>query len=145
MATPMDIGEVSKRTGVPTSTLRYYDEKGLIQSVGRHGLRRLFDASVLEHLQLIALAQIAGFSLEEIKDMFSAKSRNRGRLALDRALLRAKADELSAQLKRMTAVRDGLLHAAECPAPSHAQCPKFQKMLRVAGKASAGKRRAARR
>jgi hypothetical protein len=40
---PLDIGVLSKRSGVPPSTLRYYEEIGLIQSAGRHGLRRQFD------------------------------------------------------------------------------------------------------
>jgi hypothetical protein len=42
----MDITEVSKASGLPTSTLRFYEEKGLIQSNGRNGLRRLFDAKL---------------------------------------------------------------------------------------------------
>ncbi|MCR3817659.1 MerR family DNA-binding transcriptional regulator, partial [Pseudomonas aeruginosa] len=46
----LDIGEVARRSGVPASTLRYYEEKGLIASSGRHGLRRLFDAGVLERV-----------------------------------------------------------------------------------------------
>ena len=41
----LDIAEVARRTGVPASTLRYYEEKGLITSTGRRGLRRLFDAA----------------------------------------------------------------------------------------------------
>ncbi|HEY0661985.1 MAG TPA: MerR family DNA-binding transcriptional regulator, partial [Lysobacter sp.] len=53
----VDIAEVAKRSGIPASTLRFYDEKGLIASVGRQGLRRVFDAGVLERLALIALAR----------------------------------------------------------------------------------------
>ena len=44
----MDISTVAKRSGVPASTLRYYEDKGLIQSVGRKGLQRLFAANILE-------------------------------------------------------------------------------------------------
>jgi DNA-binding transcriptional MerR regulator len=54
------------QSGVPASTLRFYDEKGLIASTGRRGLRRLFDPGVLERLALIALGRAAGFSLDEI-------------------------------------------------------------------------------
>ena len=43
----MDIADVARRSGVPASTLRYYEQRGLIAPVGRHGLRRVFDASVL--------------------------------------------------------------------------------------------------
>jgi DNA-binding transcriptional MerR regulator len=58
-----DIAEVAKLSDVPASTLRFYEEKGLIASNGRRGLRRLFDAGVLERLALIALGRTAGFRL----------------------------------------------------------------------------------
>lgn len=124
----MDVTEVAKRSGVPASTLRYYDEKGLITSIGRHGLRRLFDAGVLERLALIALGRAAGFSLDEIKRMFSPQ----GRMKIDRTLLAAKATELDATIRRMSAMRDGLRHAAACPAPSHLECPTFRRLLKGA-------------
>ena len=135
----MDITEVAKRSGVPASTLRYYDEKGLITSIGRHGLRRLFDAGVLERLALIALGRAAGFSLDEIKRMFSPQ----GRMKIDRTLLAAKATELDATIRRMSAMRDGLRHAAACPAPSHLECPTFRRLLKGAATrtASTGKKK----
>ncbi|MBL4756826.1 MAG: helix-turn-helix domain-containing protein [Rhizobiales bacterium] len=126
----MDIGEVASRSGLPASTLRYYEERGLIQSTGRHGLRRLFDKNVLERLALIALGRNAGFSLGEIAAMFSAD----GRPQIDRDQLFAKADELDKNIKQLVAMRDGLRHAANCPAPSHLECPKFQRLLKVAMK-----------
>jgi DNA-binding transcriptional MerR regulator len=67
----LDIAQVAQRSGVPASTLRFYEEKGLIASIGRRGLRRLFDPRVLERLALIALGRAAGFSLEEIARMFA--------------------------------------------------------------------------
>ena len=67
----MDIGVVSKQSGLPVSTLRYYEEKGLIRSIGRNGLRRVFDETVLERLALIALGRQAGFSLNEILSVFT--------------------------------------------------------------------------
>ena len=71
----LDIADVARQSGVPASALRYYEEKGLIASVGRRGLRRLFDARVLERLALIALGQAAGFSLDEIAGMFTPDGR----------------------------------------------------------------------
>ena len=71
----LDIVAVAQQSGVPASALRYYEEKGLIASVGRRGLRRLFDAGVLERLALIALGQAAGFSLDEIAGMFTVDGR----------------------------------------------------------------------
>lgn len=125
----MDITEVSKASGLPTSTLRFYEEKGLIQSNGRNGLRRIFDANVIERLALISLGRSAGFSLDEIRKMFTPEGPE-----INRALLLAKADELDTKIKELTAMRDGLRHAAACPAPNHFECPKFLRLLRVAGK-----------
>jgi len=130
MKKTLDIGEVVKRSGLPASTLRYYEEKGLVQSVGRHGLRRLFDASVLEQLSLISLGRLAGLSLEEIGRMFAKN----GDLQIDRQKLLIKADELDETISQLIAMRDGLRHAAICPEPSHLECPKFKKMLRVANR-----------
>ncbi|MBO0334647.1 helix-turn-helix domain-containing protein [Sneathiella sp. CAU 1612] len=126
----LDIGEVAKATGLPASTLRYYEEKDLIRSIGRRGLKRLFDSAVLERLALITLGQQAGFSLDEIGRMFSPD----GRPQIDRALLVAKVDDLDRSIRQLSAMRDGLRHAAVCKAPSHMECPTFQRLLRVAGK-----------
>ena len=124
----MDIAEVAKRAGVPASTLRFYEEKGLISSVGRQGLRRVFNTSVLERLALIALGRAAGFSLDEIARMLGTK----GSPDIDRELLINKADELDRRIGKLTAMRDGLRHAAVCSAPSHMECPKFRRLLGLA-------------
>jgi len=110
----MDITEVARQSGVPASTLRFYEEKGLISSVGRRGLRREFDPRVLERLALIALGSAGGFSLDEIARMFVPEGRPR----IDRQLLAAKAQELDRTIRKLSAMRDGLRHAAACPAPS---------------------------
>lgn len=124
----LDIGEVAQQSGLAASTLRYYEEKGLIAPVGRRGLRRLFDAGVLERLALISVGRSAGFSLDEIARMFTPD----GRPQIDRQLLAAKADELDETIRKLSAMRDGLRHAAACPAPSHMECPKFRRILRAA-------------
>lgn len=125
----MDIGEVTKASGLPASTLRFYEEKGLIQSNGRKGLRRLFNASVIGRLALISLGRSAGFSLDEISEMFTPDGPE-----INRALLLAKADELDKKIKELTSMRNGLRHAAACNAPNHFECPKFLRLLRLAGK-----------
>ncbi|WP_411793973.1 helix-turn-helix domain-containing protein [Halomonas sp. A29] len=133
----LDIAEVARRSGLPASTLRYYEEKGLVRSVGRNGLRRLFAENVLERLSLIALGQSAGFTLEEIGGMLGTK----GGPDIDRAQLSAKADELDRTIRRLTAMRDGLRHAAACPAPSHMECPTFQRLLRHASRPARERRK----
>lgn len=90
----MDIAEVAKAAGVPSSTLRY-------------------------QLALIALGRAAGFSLDEIRSMFSPE----GQPSIDRQMLSAKADEIDRKAARLRAMSRGLRHAAVCPASSHAECP----------------------
>jgi DNA-binding transcriptional MerR regulator len=125
----MDIAEVAKRSGVAASALRFYEQKGLIASIGREGARRRFDPRVLDQLALIALGRSAGFSLDEIRTMFAPD----GRPSIDRDMLATKADEIDRTVQRLSAMSKGLRHAAVCPAPSHAECPTFQRLLRAAG------------
>ncbi|HUO67933.1 MAG TPA: helix-turn-helix domain-containing protein [Gammaproteobacteria bacterium] len=126
----LDIGEVARRAALPPSTLRYYEEKGLIASTGRRGLRRVFDSGVIERLALIALGRAAGFTLDEIARMFTSDGKPR----IDRQALAAKADELDKKIRELTAMRDGLRHAAACRAPSHMECPTFRRLLSAASR-----------
>jgi DNA-binding transcriptional MerR regulator len=130
----VDITEVTRRSGVPASTLRFYEEKGLIASIGRRGLHRLFDPRVLERLALIALGRSVGFTLDEIARMFGTD----GRPHLDRRMLAAKADELDRTIRRLSTMRRSLRHAAACPAPSHMECPTFRRLLRAAASGAIG-------
>jgi DNA-binding transcriptional MerR regulator len=124
----MDISEVARRSGVAASALRYYERKGLIHPLASGSARRQFAPAVLDQLALIALGQAAGFSLDEIRVMFTPG----GEPHIDRAMLSAKADELERMVKRLRAMIEGLRHAAACPAPSHAACPSFQRLLKAA-------------
>lgn len=129
----LDIGELAGRSGVPPSTLRYYEDIGLIRSLGRHGLRRQFEADVLLKLQLIGLGKAAGFTLVEIAGMFGRD----GRPDIPRAQLHAKADALQRQILDLRVLRDALRHVADCPAPSHLECPSFRGLLKAATRRSA--------
>ena len=133
----LDITEVAQRCGVPASTLRFYEEKGLITSVGRRGLRRLFDPGVLERLALIALGRASGFSLDEIARMFGPDGQPR----IDRLMLKAKAEELDRTIRKLSVMRDALQHAAACHAPSYMECPTFRRLLRAAASGAIGARR----
>ena len=133
----MDIADVAKRAGVPASTLRYYEKQGLIASIGPQGVRRRFAPAVLDQLALIALGQAAGLSLDEIGSMLSPH----GAPNIDRQLLATKADEIDTTVRHLRAVSRGLRHAAACPAPSHAQCPTFQRLLKAAAAGALDHRR----
>ncbi|MES2253539.1 MAG: helix-turn-helix domain-containing protein [Pseudomonadota bacterium] len=124
----LDIADVAARAGIPASALRFYEEKGLIQSIGRRGLRRLFDPAVLQRLNLIALGRAAGFSLDDIARMLGPDGRPR----LDRRKMNARADELDRLIRELVFTRDQLRHVATCPAPNHLECPSFRRLLKAA-------------
>ena len=130
----LDIAEVAQQCALPASAVRFYEEKGLIKSIGRRGLRRVFPAGVVERLALIALGRSAGFSLEEIAAMFAPD----GKVRIDRQKLAAKAKELDATIRRLTTLRNGLQHAAACKASSHMECPKFRRIVRAAASGALG-------
>ena len=124
----MDISQVAKQSGVPASTLRFYEQKGLISSIGRQGIRRVFSEDILERLSLIALGRVAGFSLDEIAGILGSDKT----LDIDRDLLLSKASELDETIQKLIAMRDGLQHAAACTAPSHLECSRFRRLMNLA-------------
>jgi len=125
----IDISELARRSGVKASALRFYEEKGLIASTGRRGLKRLFAPATIERLSLIALGRASGFTLEEIAGMLDAPGGD-----IDRAALRAKAAELDRRIDQLTRMRDGLTHAAACKVPVLTDCPHFLRIVKAAGR-----------
>ncbi len=81
-------------------------------------------------LALIAMGKSAGFSLDQIAVLLGGS----GVPALPRDVIHARADEIDRKIRALTALRDTLRHVADCPAPSHMECPTFWRMVAVAGK-----------
>lgn len=67
----MKIGEVALTTGIPASTLRYYESIDLIPRPHRVSGRRQYDSSVLTILKVVQAAQQTGWTLSEIKTLFN--------------------------------------------------------------------------
>lgn len=125
MMKELDIGKVAEMTGLAPSTLRHYEKKGLIQPVGRNGLRRQYNPDVIDKLRLISLYRIAGLTLDKIATLFETS----GKISINRELLAEKADDLTRTISQLLNIRDGLRHMANCPEKEHMQCPQFQKIL----------------
>ena len=113
----LDIAEVTQHAGVPASTLRYYEEKGLIVSTGRRGLRRQFHADVLERLALIALGRAAGFSLDEIREILTDTSDDWHQI------VEAKIAETIARRAELDTMLSLLEAIQECGCDAVAACP----------------------
>lgn len=68
----LTIGEVSRRSGVKATTLRYYESLGVLPEPERVSGQRRYTVDVLRRLAIVDVAQRAGFSLEEIAELFAA-------------------------------------------------------------------------
>lgn len=116
----VDIGDVVTRTGVPTTTLHVWEDRGLIEPVARHGLRRQYDEAVVQRIGVILLCQQAGFSLSEIGEMLQP-----GAFADDKALLIDKRRQLEERRRMIDRAIDGIDHALSCAHDSPITCPDF--------------------
>ena len=67
----LTIGEVSRRSGLAPSALRYYEQLGLIRSTRTAGDRRRYPRSVLRRLAVVRTAQHVGLTLDQIRDRLS--------------------------------------------------------------------------
>lgn len=124
MAELIDIGEVRARTGLPASTLHFYERHGLIRSVGRSGLRRQFEPDTIDRLAVIVLCQQAGFRLDEIAKLLATGGESGWK-----DLVRAKLAEIRAQIDTLGAVEQGLTHALGCPSANVLRCGHFRAEL----------------
>ena len=115
----LSIGELSDRTGVPASALRYYDELGLVRPATREGGRRRYTASAVRDVGLIVFFREIGFSLEEIRHFIAGERRSR------RELIDRKLTELADQQHRIDVARTALEHGLRCPAEDHMECRRF--------------------
>ena len=122
----LTIGELARRAGRRTSSIRYYEQIGLLPEAVRVGGKRRYPPGMTGTLTAIAAAQRAGLSLDEIKVVFRAASDEHGRVEEFRRAAVAKLPEATAAIERATAARDWLEHAAACECPTLEDCPLLQ-------------------
>jgi MerR family transcriptional regulator, redox-sensitive transcriptional activator SoxR len=121
----LTIGEVARRAGVATSSIRYYERVGLLPEPERlHGQRR-YNADVLGKLGFIAIAQSAGFKLREIRALIDGVDSDNGMGEQMRSLSSRKLDEVEALLERTKAMKGWLEVAKECGCASPSECALF--------------------
>jgi DNA-binding transcriptional MerR regulator len=68
----LTIGDVARRAGVPTSTVRYYERRGLLPADARRSGQRRYRTASLRRLVFIGMLQDAGLSLDDIKGILDA-------------------------------------------------------------------------
>ena len=119
----LSIGELSERTGVPTSALRYYDELGLVRPAARTAGRRRYAPSAVRDVSLVLLFREIGFSLTEIGRFVAGERQGR------RELIDHKLAELAEQQRRIEVARTALEHGQQCPASDPMKCSRFWSII----------------
>ena len=112
----MTIGDVTRRTGIQASTIRYYEQIDLLPPATRVNGRRQYDGVVLDRLAVIRLAQEAGFTLAEVKQLvqgFGAAGSPRARWLPWALRKHGEVEALIKQARRMRRLLDALL-ACRC-------------------------------
>ncbi|WP_375546531.1 redox-sensitive transcriptional activator SoxR [Actinophytocola gossypii] len=124
----LTIGEVSRRSGVPHTALRFYEERGLITSERTAGNQRKYARAVLRRLAFIRTAQRVGLSLEEIRDALATLPAGRTPTKTDwTRLSNLWRGELDARIDAMQRLRDRLTACIGCGCLSLKSCNLMNK------------------
>jgi MerR family redox-sensitive transcriptional activator SoxR len=121
----LSIGEVAARAGVRTSSIRYYESVGVLPEPERAAGQRRYTTEVLDRLRFVDVAQRAGFSLAEIRELLEGADSGRASASLQ-ALAQRRLPDVQALIARAEAMRGWLEAAAECECPSLASCALFE-------------------
>ena len=122
----MSIGELSRRTGLATSALRYYERVGLLAPDGRANGRRYYTPASAERIALIRLCRDAGFTLPEIRTFIAIGTR---RDPSWRHVMEAKLVELDASIAHAKRAKDLIEHGLACRHRELSMCPNFRAAL----------------
>ena len=121
----MPIGTVAELTGRRPSSIRYYEQIGLLPPARRVSGRRVYGPDTVRTLAVIETGQRAGLSLDEVRALLSASPGDRDATERLRELAARKLPEITALIARTEVVRGWLESAARCQCPSLDECPLF--------------------
>jgi len=121
----LSIGAVARLTGRRPSSIRYYEEIGLLPAPVRENGRRMYEPSVVRSLAVIDTAQRAGLTLDEIKALLESSEEDGESMNRLRAVAQRKLPEIAALIERAELVREWLEYAERCKCPSLDECPLF--------------------
>jgi len=132
------IGQLSERSGVSASALRFYERKGLISAERSHGNQRRYAAITLRRVALVQAGRTAGIPLERIREALDTLPSDRAPTKRDwERLSRAWRKELDARIATLEAIRGRLTGCIGCGCLSLRRCalinPDDQAAARGAG------------
>ena len=121
----LTIGQVAERAGIRVSHIRYYEEVGVLPEAERVSGQRRYREEVLHRLSIIDVAQRAGLSLDEIRQLTGPESRGEEASVRIRELSERKLPDIDALIERAQAVKRWLEVAKTCDCASVDVCALF--------------------
>lgn len=119
----LTIGDLARRSGLSTSALRYYEERGLIASERTAGNQRRYRRAVLRTVSVIRAAQEVGLSLNEINHALESLPASRTPTKADWArLARSWQEQMDSRITALQALRDDLTGCIGCGCLSLKSC-----------------------
>lgn len=123
----IDIGVLADLTKTSTATIRFYESKGLIKSIGRKGLRRQYPTHAVQNIALIKILQNGGMTLSQIKNI----AIHNAKINIQRNQIGDTRSEIKNQINTLNHLLIILEHIESCPYPDHLKCPAFLKLLEI--------------
>lgn len=117
------VGQLSERSGVATSALRFYETKNLISSIRTSGNQRRYNPSMLRRIALIQVAQSIGFTLEEITNELASLPMNKTATKRDWERVAKKwQKDLDDKMRQIESLRENLTGCIGCGCLSMKKC-----------------------
>ncbi len=118
------IGELAARFGLATHVLRHWEDMGLLSPARRVAGRRVYEPAHVTRVAEILLGKDAGFSLEQLRELFTAPDLDRRR-----EVLRGQLAQVRARMARLALSQKLLEHGLRCRHPDYQSCPHAQAMV----------------
>ncbi|MEV5989641.1 MerR family transcriptional regulator [Streptomyces sp. NPDC052051] len=117
----LSIGELARQVGMRPSALRYYESIGLLPQATRDAGRRVYPAAAVRRIALIKMAQQAGFTLAEIRQLLDTTA-ERGATQQWRALAERKLPELDRFIQEAQLLRKAVADCLACGCMNFSSC-----------------------
>ena len=133
--TAMTIGEVARRSGVPSKTIRYYESVGLVREPGRsdNGYRRYGPRSV-DELRFVQRARSLGFTIKEVGSLLALWGDEQRRSAEVKEMALAHVADVERKIEQLQSIRRTLLELAErCHGDDRPDCPILDQLAWTEG------------
>ncbi|MEZ8880318.1 redox-sensitive transcriptional activator SoxR [Vibrio lentus] len=119
----LTIGQLSERSGVAPSALRFYETKGLIASIRTNGNQRRYQSAMLRRIALVQVAQSIGFTLEEITEELSTLPMNQTATKRDWERVAKKwQGQLDSKMAQIKSLQENLTGCIGCGCLSMQKC-----------------------